>query len=294
MIAADLVEIAADRCSLAEQCACRNYHLLVQSKSSANQIKTGPRLVFDRSEFAFGTQCQLGRTPVFPGGTGGLVVGNGARSFFTGVTGWSKYLLYSDNGTHYLGCDAIFDYDNPYWVGITADRFATLRLAGPGCNNPPLRGKSEYQARYDIVLNRVANIDASAAKVLYELYYENFSPTRNARGKESLLIPDHTMCMNTTSVTWYDVTNGAEDLNYLVAHTYLSGTEAGQAVRTSYDEDACTVVSTKITQACVTESNDFSVPQSKYEYSAKATYTCSTGPALPEQTYSSILYNEYQ
>eukprot|EP00889_Picochlorum_renovo_P005626 jgi/Picre1/32656/NNA_008002.t1 len=300
MLIADIVETVADRCFLAEQCTCRNYHLLLQSKSNNDQSKTGPRFVFDTSEFALGTQCQLGKTPIFPGGTGGLVVGNGARTVFTGVTGWSRYLMYSDDGKHFLGCNAIFDFDNPYWTGITADRFANLRLDGPGCNNPPLRGKSDYQQRYDVVLNRIANIDEPAAKVLFEVYYENVSPTRDLNAEDekraSLVLPmsEQPLCVNTTDVTWYDVTSSAGELNYLVGHTYMSGTEAGQAVRPSYDGDGCTVVSTDILQACVTATEAFGVPQAEYKYTAKAKYECDKGAALPEQTYTSVLYNEYQ
>lgn len=295
--AAELAPIAADRCFLAEQCTCRNWHLLLQANKYNEPDKSGPRFVFDRSEFQFGTQCQLGRTPIQAPQVGGLIVGNGARTVFTGVTGFSQYLMYSDDGKHFLGCNAIFDYDNPYWYFGPADRFARLRLDGPGCNNPPLRGKSEYQQRYDVVIDLLASVEEASGRVLYAVYYDKTSASRDSNTEPSSLLlntPAQTLCVNTTGVTWYDVTSGADELNYLVGHTYMSGTEAGQAARASYDNDGCTIVSTDIIRACVTETKVFSVPQAEYTYTAKATYDCEKGTALPEQTFSSILYNEYQ
>lgn len=256
--AASLVIYALEDCLFPQACRCRQYYLLLQSKQQTSN-KVGPRFVFGESQFSWGGQCQLGNTPIAPGATGGIMVGNNGGTILVGVNGFSNYMIYSDNGRVYLNCMAVFDFVNPYWRGIADDTRASLRLVGPGCSLPPIVGKADFQENFNLKLNMVQEEKGDAAKILYEAYYEDSQPSISASEQSNLLIDQSAqICTNSTNNTYYDIPGPQlETLDFVDGHSYISSEEAGRQSNPNYDGEKCSVASTTITQACVSATTYF-------------------------------------
>lgn len=228
---------------------------------------------------------------------GGVMVGNSGGTVAVGVNGFTNYEIFSDDGSAYLQCNAVFDYVNPYWDGVTSEVKATLRLDGPGCSRPPIVGKAEFQSNYNLKLSLIAEEKGAAAKSLFEAYYDNSDQSKTATSTSKNLLIDESepICTNSSTSTYYTIPK--EELNSLVfvnGHTYISAEEAGQAANPNYAKDECSVASTRITKGCVTATTYFGINTTEVQYEAQAKYTCDkNGAVIPDQTVKSSVYNLY-
>lgn len=181
------------------------------------------------------------------------MVGNNAGTVLVGVNGFTNYMIYSDDGGAYLNCMAVFDYVNPYWRVTADDTRASLRLVGPGCSQPPIVGKADFQENFNLKLNIVQEEKGDAAKILYEAYYEDSQPSRaTARRSNVLIDQSEPICTNSTNNTYYEIPGPQlESLDFVNGHSYISADEAGRGVNPNYGEEKCSVTSTEITKACV-------------------------------------------
>lgn len=293
--AAKLVVIVLGNCLFSEPCKCRQYYLLLRAKQETTN-KPGPRFVFGSNGFSWGGQCQLGNTPIAPGATGGVMVGNNGGTVAVGVNGFVSYEIYSDDGSAYLQCNAIFDFVNPYWDGVTSEVKATLRLDGPGCTKPPIVGKADFQNNYNLKLSMIAEEKGAAAKILYEAFYNDASGNSKTSNTNNVLsISQQPICTNSSTNIYYDIPEGQlNSLAFVNGHSYISAEEAGQASNPTYEEDACSVASTKITKGCVTATTYYAINTTKVQYEAQASYTCAkNGAVMSDMTVTSFVYNLY-